>query len=149
MSAIKKAIIMRGLPGSGKSFWVNQFLSALPPEMAGQVRAHGLFSTDSFFMRDGEYHFDVAKLSEYHQRNLAGFIAALGRGEPLVICDNTNLAHWEFLAYETAARALGYEVEKVLIGNPADRRHQALCAERNSHGVPLAAIRRMARAFEP
>ncbi|QYJ76770.1 MULTISPECIES: ATP-binding protein [Shewanella] len=146
---MKKAIILRGLPGSGKSYWVKAFLASLPEGAhLGKPNAR-VFSTDAFFTKEGVYCFDAKKLPEYHQRNLCEFIEALAEGTPVVICDNTNLAHWEYLAYETAAKALGYEVEKVLIGTPGDRRHQALCAERNSHGVPLAAIRRMARTFQP
>ncbi|CAM2973833.1 AAA family ATPase [Shewanella amazonensis] len=146
---MKKAIILRGLPGSGKSFWVTEFLASLPEAAHPDKPSARVFSTDAFFIKDGVYCFDAKKLPEYHQRNLCGFIEAMAEGTPVVICDNTNLAHWEYLSYETAAKALGYEVEKVLIGSPGDRRHQALCAERNSHGVPLVAIRRMARTFQP
>lgn len=148
-SETKKAIILRGLPGSGKSHWVSEFLDALPETLAERVRRAGIFSTDSFFMVDGEYRFEPSMLPEYHQRNLAAFIDALGRGEPVAICDNTNLAYWEFAAYEAAAAALGYELERVLIGEPRDKQHQELCALRNRHGVSLASIRRMAKAFEP
>ncbi|WP_223293088.1 MULTISPECIES: ATP-binding protein [Shewanella] len=139
---------MRGLPGSGKSHWVDEFLGIQSIEIAINARANGYFSTDSFFYDGERYRFDSKKLSEYHQRNLTGFIQALSTSEPIVICDNTNLAHWEFMAYETAAKALGYQVRIVLIGEPKDNAHQALCAERNSHNVPLAQIQRMAKQFE-
>ncbi len=65
----KLAIIMRGLPGSGKSHWVEQFVANLPLEQALRVRQGGIFSTDSFFYEGEEYRFDAKKLSEYHQRN--------------------------------------------------------------------------------
>ncbi|NMH63623.1 AAA family ATPase [Shewanella salipaludis] len=148
LAPAKLAIIMRGLPGSGKSHWVEQFIASQPLPLALRIRRHGLFSTDDFFLVEGEYRFNVARLAEYHQRNLTGFIQALARGEPVVICDNTNLAHWEYMAYEAAAQALGYGVRKVLIGNPRDPRHRALCAERNRHGVPLAQLGSMAKNFE-
>ncbi len=144
----KRAIIMRGLPGSGKSFWVEQFLQTQGIELALKTRARGLFSTDSFFYNGEDYRFDSSKLSEYHQRNLTGFIQALSAAEPLVICDNTNLAHWEFMAYEAAAKAMGYQVKVVLVGEPLNKEHQALCAKRNSHGVSLSNIKRMAKNFE-
>ncbi len=144
----KLAIIMRGLPGSGKSHWVNEFLLTQHVEAAINVRSRGYFSTDSFFYDGDRYRFDSRKLSEYHQRNLTGFIQALSNNEPLVICDNTNLAHWEFMAYETAAKAMGYQVRIVLLGDPLCPAHQALCAERNNHGVTLQNIKRMMHNFE-
>lgn len=144
----KLAIIMRGLPGCGKSYWVEQFVANLPLEYALRVRQCGIFSTDSFFYEGEVYRFDAKKLSEYHQRNLTAFIQALSNAQPVVICDNTNLCRWEYMAYEAAAKALGYQVRIILVGDPSDPVHQKLCAERNRHGVLLTQIRRMAKQFE-
>ncbi|QYK02912.1 AAA family ATPase [Shewanella psychrotolerans] len=145
----KLAIIMRGLPGSGKSYWVEQFINAQPIDIANGIRQRGYFSTDKLFYIDGKYRFNVNRLSEYHQRNLTAFIHALSRGEPIVICDNTNMARWEFMTYDAAAKALGYQVREVLIGDPLDDAHQQLCAQRNQHGVSLHHIQSMATKFEP
>lgn len=142
------AIIMRGLPGSGKSHWVEEYIAALPVDVGFRLRRQGIFSTDYFFYQGDEYRFDAKKLSEYHQRNLTAFIQALALEEPIVICDNTNLCHWEYMAYEAAAKALGYPVRIVLVGDPLNLNHQKLCAERNRHQVPLSQIQRMATLFE-
>ncbi|ACA86128.1 ATP-binding protein [Shewanella woodyi] len=142
------AIIMRGLPGSGKSHWVNEFIARQAAEVRERFFTFGYFSTDSLFYRDDVYQFDVKRLSEFHQRNLTGFIQALSAGEPIVICDNTNLARWESMAYEAAAKALGFQVRYVLVGDPKDSAHQVMCAKRNSHGVPLSQIIKMANSFE-
>ncbi|WP_258407003.1 ATP-binding protein [Shewanella rhizosphaerae] len=137
---------MRGLPGSGKSHWVDGFIATRPDGDA--IRRRGYFSTDERFIIAGEYRFDASKLSEFHQLNLTGFIQALSRQEPVVICDNTNMAHWEFMAYEAAAKAMGYQVRILLIGDPQDAAHQTLCAERNQHGLGLKQIQAMARQFQ-
>ncbi|WP_394130050.1 ATP-binding protein [Shewanella maritima] len=144
----KLAIIMRGLPGSGKSYWVRQYLESLELEQTLHIKQYGYFSTDTYFYVDGSYSFNAKRLSEYHQLNLTGFIQAMANGEPTVICDNTNTCNWEYLAYETAAKALGYQVRVVVIGQPKDSEHQRLCAQRNKHNVPYAAIKRMGQAFE-
>ena len=144
----KLVMIMRGLPGSGKSHWVERYILSLPLDKAIGVRQRGVFSTDSFFYHQDTYRFDAKKLPEYHQCNLTGFIQALSSSEPIVICDNTNLCRWEYMAYEAAAKALGYQVRIVLVGEPSNVAHQVECAERNRHNVPLAQIQRIAKVFE-
>lgn len=44
----KLAIIMRGLPGSGKSYWVEQYIANLPLDMAFRLRQYGLFQPIHF-----------------------------------------------------------------------------------------------------
>ena len=140
-----KAIILRGLPGSGKSYLAEQYYQ---PYQGQFLREQVIHSTDSYFYRQGRYCFDPALLPENHARNLAAFIQALAENLPLVICDNTNICHWEFLAYQTAAEALGYEVSIETVGSPKDPQHQQTCYERNQHGLTLQTIRQMGKAFQ-
>jgi predicted kinase len=148
MTENKIAIILRGLPGSGKSYWAEQYMASQGLAHAVRTKQYGYFSTDSFFICDGQYHFEPKKLSQYHQLNLTGFIQALAQREPLVICDNTNIAHWEYCAYQAAAKGLGYQVKVVTVGDPLSEQHQKMCAKRNRHKVPLAHIKKMAELFE-
>ncbi|PKG72596.1 hypothetical protein CXF83_14460 [Shewanella sp. Choline-02u-19] len=146
----RQAIIMRGLPGSGKSYWVSQFVEAKVQQMelSGTPAQVEVFSTDQYFCQNGIYQFNVKLLSKYHQLNLTAFIEAMSDAVPFVICDNTNLALWEFKAYQAAAVALGYEVRIQQMGVPTDLEHQLVCAKRNRHHVPLNSIKRMGSVFE-
>lgn len=51
---------MRGVPGSGKSTKAKQLAG-----IKGLV-----YSTDDFFMKNGDYVYDPSKIGEYHDKNL-------------------------------------------------------------------------------
>ena len=78
----------------------------------------------------------------------------------LVIIDNTNIKHRDMKPYKDSAEHIGYEIQEVIVGENEllplledacphkfmDYIH--LCAKRNTHGVPLDAIEKMARRFQ-
>ena len=139
------AIILRGLPGSGKSRLARQ----LWQQHAPQCRAEEIIcSTDDYFQRGVSYQFDASKLPMYHALNLVRFVEGLKAGRPLMICDNTNMACWEYLPYQTIASAMGYGVRRLLIGDPKDIHQQKLCARNNLHDICLTTIQAMAARFE-
>jgi len=129
------AYIMRGLPGSGKSTVARQI---------GENRLCEIHSTDNYFVENGEYRFDPSKLAQYHRANLAAFATACQEKIPIVICDNTNTQKWEFEPYVRVARKEGYIVVFVKLDHPS----AFVCAERNTHGVPMDAIQRMIERWE-
>jgi len=109
-----------------------------------------VFSTDSFFMVDGEYQFDPSKLGEYHALNLAKatrYMESFGpNSDALCIIDNTNTQSWEYEKYEEVAKENGFMVQVITVEwNINDI---PLYAKRNSHGVPEDAIYRMAERWE-
>lgn len=133
-----RLVLMRGLPGSGKSH--------LAKQLAGDEGV--VLSTDDFFMSGGVYKFDPTKLGAHHGANQRRAEESMAMGVSPIVIDNTNVRLWEMRAYAQAAIAHGYEIEFAApttewAWNPAE------CAKRNAHGVPLAAIERMAQAFEP
>lgn len=142
---MKLAVILRGLPGSGKSTYAKALCDKLTPHVANPYSC--IFATDDFFYHKGKYSFNLDKLAEYHNLNLARFIQAMQDASPLVICDNTNVCGWEFVAYERAALALGYQVRIEVVGEVSAE----ACKEyhgRNQHGVTLATLLEMADKFE-
>ena len=133
---MKKLTILRGLPGSGKSTWVESARNAV------------VASADSFFYDDdGVYHFDPAKLGEAHTACTVYLIGTMAMGFPHVVLDNTCTRRWEYKVAEELAVRFGYEVQIVDLfdGGCTDEE----LAERNRHGVPLEAIQRMREGYEP
>lgn len=119
-------IIMRGLPGSGKS------------SLAANLNAdlHGIIcSADDYFMVDGEYRYDPAKIKKAHAACRQKFERALAERQDVVV-DNTHSRTWEYLPYVEAAREAGYKVEvhEIFCSGPVMARR---FAERCRHGVPL------------
>lgn len=143
---MRKCIIMRGIPGSGKSTWVNKnFRDALIPSV------FHVYSTDWYFTDDeGFYRFNPEKLSENHNRCLEDFasmtINLSRRNVPdrTLIVDNTNVRLFEIAPYYRIAEAFGYAVEIVWVQCDVQR-----AIARNVHDVPENIIRNMANSFEP
>jgi predicted kinase len=130
----KKLVIVSGLPGSGKS--------TLAEKIGGKI-----FTTDDFFMVDGEYRFDYKFISAAHKWNLGRAARAIFEGEALIVVPNTNLQDWELLPYVEVATDAGYEIE-ILEPKTKWKNDVQECANRNTHGVPLATIEKMAAKKE-
>ncbi|XP_076467989.1 uncharacterized protein LOC143298872 [Babylonia areolata] len=127
----KVVIILRGLPGSGKSY------------LARKIQGSGqIFSTDEYFFRGGVYQFCPEKLSEAHGWNRKRVLKALDAGVSPVIVDNTNTELWEMLPYGEMAISRGYTVELMEPDTPWKSRPKHL-AKVNEHGVSIEAIKRM------
>jgi predicted kinase len=139
---MKTLIIMRGLPGSGKSSVVKLLTTGHPAEGV-------ICSADHYFEKDGEYRFDPKLLGKAHAASLKLAQDAMGAGVPLVIVDNTNTQRWEFEKYVEAAKEYGYVIHELTIGRPTHPSEVEKCSARNTHGVPKDAIKRMAERFEP
>lgn len=124
-------VILRGLPGSGKSWLAHNCEETLqaPSSVA-------LCSADSYFLdrKSGEYHFDVDALPKAHQSCLTEFIQALQSGKQLIIVDNTNAQLWEYQIYRYLAQLVG--LKSCVLEIPClDERMVELFASRNQHKV--------------
>jgi predicted kinase len=125
--------IVRGLPGSGKSFLV-QNKNAL--------------STDQFFTNRGQYSFDPARIIEAYQFVLNQVRIKMSSKEDVYIEDSFT-QHWEIYPFYKLAIQNDYTLE---IMEPKtlwwlDRNVDELAA-RNSHNVSRKTIERMLSRWE-
>ena len=146
---MKTVIIIRGLPGSGKSRYAVQ--------LSEKHETSIVCSADHFFETTvttsgghpyKEYRFDPTKLPEAHSECFKGFLDALMKGYEYIIVDNTNIHRWEFQNYEIPAIISGYEV-KIVEFRAETIEDVKICIRRNTHGVPQNVIANMAVEFEP
>ena len=131
-------IILRGLPGSGKSTWIKN-----TPDY--RSRNYIICSADDFHIgEDGVYRFDPMNIGAAHAACLRKFLRAIedygGVDDSwTVFVDNTNLAVWEIAPYYRIA-AEGYALPTRIV-----RIHctyeQAVA--RNVHQVPAEKIWQM------
>lgn len=95
----RKLIIMRGLPGSGKS------------EKARRLVGNGIIhSTDEFFIENGEYMFDYDNVGRYHYFNFLSSARSMQDGISPIIIDNTNIVTSDCVDYVELGKAYGYEI---------------------------------------
>ncbi len=130
------AIILRGVPGSGKTTLARKRFPGSPyPEF---VSADHYF-TDPF----GTYRFDPAKLPDAHNECLRVCLRHLASHRHVVV-DNTNVRMFEIAPYYRLAEAFGYEAKVVWV-----HCDPLIAARRNVHGVPVETVLNMARSFDP
>jgi predicted kinase len=145
----KVLIIMRGIPGSGKSHRA---------KILGEGGA--VFSTDEFFTQGGKYSFDPAKIAVAHEWNQNRVRDALAKGVTPVVVDNTNIMLAHVKPYLEMARSYGYKIEYAEPDSPwwksfgpnmskqdEDKLIKALM-QKGTHEVPEAAVRKMLSQWE-
>jgi predicted kinase len=126
---MKQLILLRGLPGSGKSTVAKLFDKALH------------FEADMYFLdADGNYHFDASKIKNAHNWCRHSVMDAMKEEHPIVVVSNTFTQEWEMEVYYLLAEELGYRVTSMIVEN----RHDG----KNIHGCPDDKIEQMKTRFE-
>jgi predicted kinase len=123
----QKMILVRGLPGSGKS--------TVAHSLVGFDFFH--YETDQFWMVDGEYKFDMSRIKEAHQWCQDEVRKCLTNGfSPIV--SNTFTTQKEMMPYFQMAKVFGIRPQVILCQGQFG----------NIHNVPTDALVRMAERFE-
>lgn len=117
----KTVVILRGLPGAGKSTWIKNNL----PSGAVVCSADKYWETP-----DGEYKFVQERIGEAHRWCQEMFARAIGAGEDLVVVDNTSITIREIQPYYNLAVTSGYTVRIVRLEVDPE-----VAVSRNIHGA--------------
>ena len=129
-------IILRGLPGSGKSHIckINTMWTYI-------------CSADDYFMKNGQYEFNKNLLDQAHQYCFQKVKNGLDLNENIIVVDNTNSTLKEYVKYKKIASYYNYNV--IVIEIYCKNRDQAIMfASRNNHNVPIATILKMLARWE-
>lgn len=139
-------VLMRGLPGSGKSFLARKIVDAIYHTKNKHYNTH-IFSTDDYFMRSNVYVYDKSRLQDAHEWNQKRASEAMTAGVSPVIIDNTNIEFWEMEFYVVKGVKNGYIIEVVEPNTPWAKKANQLC-KKTSHNVPVALIRKKLENFQ-
>ena len=139
---MKKALLMQGVSGSGKSTFVKGLVDN--HRQGNHAASCVVCSADDYFGED--YAFDPAKLGEVHAACLKKFVGGVMAGVELVIVDNTNCSTIELAPYVSLAQAFGYEVEIVRIAR--DLSDALDRAGNGPHHTPAKAVQGQWRALK-
>ena len=149
---MKNLIIIRALPGAGKSTLAELIAASTPGSSAICTTDDypGLYTYDEDMglvfngMQFDEN--DVPMIVKAHQWNQETAESAMVDGKNTVIVPNTNVMRWEFQSYLDLAEREGYQVFVISLFDGGCTDEELL--HRNAHGVPLQAIQGMRERFE-
>lgn len=139
-------VLMRGVPGSGKSYLAKRLVMATIGTSLINYQTH-ICSTDDYFMSKGVYIYERHRLSEAHDWNQRRVRTALHNGLSPIIVDNTNVEIWEMEPYLKNGVRNGYIIEVMEPNTPWAKKYNQLIM-RNSHNVPPNTIRKMLNNFQ-
>ena len=128
-------ILLRGLPGSGKSTVGDVIL------YTNQLTNQDVLSADNFFIdKNGEYVFDGSKIKEAHN-NCQQKCAERMKHEFLkIVVANTFTEEWEMKPYFEMAERYNYRIHTIIVEN----RH----GNKNIHNVPDEKLQSMKSRFD-
>lgn len=125
---IKEAdlILVRGIPGSGKTTYVNK-----------NLKGYKHYEADQYFEKDGEYKFNPQDIKKAHSECFQNTKRSLKNGDKVVV-SNTFTKKWELANYLKLANELDKKV-KIL---------RTTKQFKNTHGVPEDKVKEMIKRFE-
>lgn len=139
---MKQLIIMRGIPGAGKSTIAQAIESLYRTNYPTKINTVTIASADKFF-DEGKIPFDAKLLKFAHDYCLGAATRSMLMGCAKVIVDNTNTRAWEFDPYIALASTLKYNIKIVRVLTSLET-----AITHCTHKVPEDKIREMEARFE-
>ena len=130
----RAVIILRGIPGSGKSTFVDNFADYLGNPMTDDVQ---VCSADHFWVNEqtGKYEFNIHFLGTAHHfcfENFEYYTGLTGKKKPLyVVVDNTNVSVKEMNKYIKRAKETEWDIVTITFKIDPE-----VAFKRNIHNVP-------------
>jgi predicted kinase len=131
----KVLVLVRGIPGSGKSTFANLVWNN-----------YAICEADKFFHdKEGNYNFDASKLKQAHEWCQNEVETKMKDNQnnpqfyPEIAVSNTFTQEWEMQAYFDLAKKYDYRVFSIIVEN----RHGST----NVHGVPADTLKKMKDRF--
>lgn len=132
---MRKLILVRGIPGSGKTTLAHVILQH-PAGLEQEV-----LSADDFFENEnGDYNFDSTKIKEAHNYCQFRCSERMRQEKSRIVVANTFTQEWEMEDYLKMAERYNYRVHTIIVEN----RH----GNQNVHGVPEDKLQQMKNRFE-
>lgn len=124
---MSEIVLIRGLPGSGKSTMARR-----------EFPSHDHYEADAYFVGDdGVYRYNPKQIRNAHEWCQASSEKAVKSGRDVVV-SNTFTQHWEMKPYLDIAERNGASVRVIVATGDYG----------NTHGVPPEAIDRMRARWE-
>ena len=128
-------ILLRGVPGSGKTTLGNIILFNI------QSNIQDVLSADNFFINEkSDYVFDATKLKEAHNECQVKCAERMRNQFSKIVVANTFTQEWEMEPYFKMAEFHEYRVFSIIVEN----RHGGV----NEHNVPDEVLTKMRERFE-
>jgi predicted kinase len=128
-------ILLRGVPGSGKST-LGEVILNCPQSTTNTV----LSADDLFTDSSGNYNFDSSRIKEAHNLCQQKCAEKMKLGLYKIVVANTFTQEWEMSPYYEMAERYKYRVHSIIVEN----RHNSV----NVHNVPEEKLTQMKDRFE-
>ena len=136
MEYVGDLILLRGLPGSGKTT-LGEIIMQTPSSKNTNV----VLSADDFFIdENGNYNFDPTKLKEAHNSCQQKCAERMRLEFSKIVVANTFTQEWEMKPYFEMAERYRYRIHSIIVEN----RH----GNKNIHDVPDDKVQIMKDRFE-
>lgn len=119
-------VLIRGIPGSGKTTYVKK-----------NLKGYKHYEADQYFEKDGKYDFDASKIKDAHSDCFNKTKASLHDGDKVVV-SNTFTKKWEMQRYIKLAKDMN---KKVMVLRTTKE-------FKNTNGVPKEKVQQMKDRFE-